>query len=155
MSLFISSEHMNTVSHSQPLDTFLSNKRLDRYTIKDDHQTHVSSSLSIAYLILSSAEILTGVCLELCGWRVVTMASWTLQLSTQGGHCTVGMGDTGDLPALHHQQLQQQQQQQQPQQQPDLIQVERHGLLSANGSSPNLDIAFSELRPLTGRRTNH
>ena len=53
------------------------------------------------------------------------MASWTLQLSTQGGHRTVGMGDTGDLPTLHQQHLQQQQQQQQ---QPDLIQVECPGL---------------------------
>ena len=26
---------------------------------------------------------------------------------------------------------------------------------TANGSSPNLDIAFSELRPLTERRRNH
>merc|ERR1712073_252017 len=52
---------------------------------------------------------------------------------------TVGMGDTGDLPALHHQHLQQQQQPQQP----DLIQrappIDREADKSlepiANGSS--------------------
>ena len=71
LSLFISSEHTNTVSHSQPVDTFLSNKRISRFN---------------QWWPSNPCKLLTQHCILdtfLC-WNINGRVSWAVRVA--GGH---------------------------------------------------------------------